>query len=124
MIPDRNFLRRCAHKNNLHLPQELEGWLLIHFENEPYEDFNTASALEDMIHMYCVKKCLTFAVLSILCERQAGCGHSGSRDTCMTRLKERFEDLKDLITDLRMDISYLQGMCDDYECALKEHDLL
>ena len=53
MIPDRIFLRRCAHKNNLNLPQELEDWLLVHFEDEPYEDFNTASALEDMIHMYC-----------------------------------------------------------------------
>ena len=53
MIPDRNFLRRCAHNNNLNLPQELEDWLLVHFEDEPYEDFNTASALEDMICMYC-----------------------------------------------------------------------
>ena len=52
MIPDRNFLRRCAHNNNLNLPQELEDWLLVHFEDEPYEDFNTASALEDMICMY------------------------------------------------------------------------
>ena len=47
MIPERNFLRRCAHKNNLSLSRELEDWLLVHFEDEPYEDFNTASALED-----------------------------------------------------------------------------
>ena len=67
MIPDRNFLRRCAHNNNLNLPQELEDWLLVHFEDEPYEDFNTASALEDMI--------------CILCEWQAGRGYPGSRDT-------------------------------------------
>ena len=33
MIPDRNFLRRCAHNNNLNLPQELEDWLLVHFED-------------------------------------------------------------------------------------------
>lgn len=42
----------------------------------------------------------------------------------VTRLKERHEDLKDLITDLRVDISYLQGLCDDYERVLKEHGLL
>ena len=53
MIPDRAFLRRCAHQNNLHLPQELEDWLLIHFEDEPYEDFNTASILENMVCIYC-----------------------------------------------------------------------
>src|SRR5699024_6754963 len=29
-----------------------------------------------------------------------------------------------LITDLRVDISYLQGLCDDYEHILKEHGLL
>ena len=39
-------------------------------------------------------------------------------------LRERCEDLKDLITDLRVDISYLQGLCDDYERILKEHGLL
>ena len=53
MIPDRAFLRRCAHQNNLNLPQKLEDWLLIHFEDEPYEDFNTASVLEDIVCMYC-----------------------------------------------------------------------
>ena len=46
MIPDRIFLRRCAQKNNLELPRELEDWLLVHFEDEPYENFNTASALK------------------------------------------------------------------------------
>lgn len=51
MIPDRNFLRRCTHKNNLSLSRELEDWLLVHFEDEPYEDFNTASALEG-IHLH------------------------------------------------------------------------
>lgn len=53
MIPDRIFLRRCAQKNNLELPRELEDWLLVHFEDEPYENFNTASILEDMVCMYC-----------------------------------------------------------------------
>lgn len=72
MIPDRNFLRRCAHKNNLSLSWELEDWLLVHFEDEPYEDFNTASVLEDMVCLY---------VLSILRERQAGRDHPGSCNT-------------------------------------------
>ena len=93
MIPDINFLRRCAHKNQLSLPRELEDWLLVHFEDKPYEDFNTASVLEDMVCMYCQ----SYA--------------SGRLDVIipnpMTRLKECCEDLKDLITDLCMDISYL-----------------
>ena len=42
----------------------------------------------------------------------------------VTRLRERYDDLKDLITDLRVDINYLQGLCDDYERILKEHGLL
>ena len=42
----------------------------------------------------------------------------------VTRLKERCEDLKDMISDLRVDVSYLQGLCDDYERILKEHGLL
>ena len=110
MIPDRDFLRCCARKNNLSFPRELEDWLLVHFEDEPYEDFNTASILEDMVCMYCQ----TYA--------------DGRLDVTIpdtvTRLKERCEDLKDLITDLRVDISYLQGLCDDYERVLKEHGLL
>lgn len=42
----------------------------------------------------------------------------------VTRLKERYEDLKDMILDLRVDVSYLQGLCDDYERILKKHGLL
>ena len=110
MIPDRNFLRRCAHKNQLSLPRELEDWLLVHFEDEPYEDFNTASVLEDMVCMYCQSYANGRLDVIIL--------------DPVTCLKERCEDLKDLITDLRVDISYLQGLCDDYERILKEHGLL
>ena len=110
MIPDRNFLCRCAHKNHLALPHKLEDWLLVHFEDEPYEDSNTAYVLEDMVCMYCHSY------------------ENGRLDVTIpdpvTRLRERCEDLKDLITDLRVDISYLQGLCDDYEHILNEHGLL
>lgn len=110
MIPDRTFLRRCAHQNNLHLPQELEDWLLIHFEDEPYEGFNTASVLEDVVCMYCQSY------------------DRGKLDVTipdpLTRFKERCEDLKDLIMDLRVDVAYLQDLCDHYEQILKEHGLL
>ena len=42
-----------------------------------------------------------------------------------TRLKGRCDDLKDLITDLRIDIAYLhQELCDKYERILKEQNLL
>lgn len=110
MIPDRIFLRRCAQKNNLELPRELEDWLLVHFEDEPYENFNTASILEDMVCMYC--QFFAYGRLDVTIPDP------------ITRLKERYDDLKDLITDLRVDISYLQGLCDDYERILKEHGLL
>lgn len=110
MIPDRTFLRHCAHKNHLLLPKELEDWLLVHFEDEPYEDFNTASVLEDMVCMYC---------------QSYACGRLDvTIPNPVTRLMERYEDLKNLITDLRVDISYLQSLCDDYERILKEHGLL
>ena len=39
-------------------------------------------------------------------------------------LRERCEDLKDLITDLRVDVSYLQSLRDSYERILKEHGLI
>ena len=91
MIPDRNFLRRCAQKNNLELPRELEDWLLVHFEDEPYENFNTASILEDMVCMYC--QSFAYGRLDVTIPDP------------ITRLKERYDDLKDLITDLRVDMA-------------------
>ena len=110
MIPDRNFLRRCAQKNNLELPRELEDWLLVHFEDEPYEDFNTASILEDIVCLYCQSYARGRLDVTI--------------PDPLTRLKERCDDLKDLITDLRVDVAYLQELCDKYERILKEHNLL
>lgn len=41
-----------------------------------------------------------------------------------TRLRKRYEDLKDLIFDLRVDIAYLTDQCDRYERLLKEHPLV
>lgn len=38
--------------------------------------------------------------------------------------KERCDGLKDLILDLRVDVAYLQELCDKYEHILKEHNLL
>ena len=110
MIPDRTFLRRCAQKHNLALPRELEYWLLVHFEDEPYEDFNTASILEDIVCLYCQSYARGRLDVTI--------------PDPLTRLKERCDDLKDLITDLRVDVAYLQELCDKYERTLKEHNLL
>ena len=42
----------------------------------------------------------------------------------VTRLRELYDDLKDLITDLLVNISYLPNLCDGYERILKEHGLL
>ena len=110
MIPDRTFLRSCAQKHNLALPRELEDWLLVHFEDVPYEDFNTSSILEDMVCMYC---------------QSYACGRLDvTIPDPFTRLKGRCDDLKKLITDLRVDIAYLQELCDKNERILEEHGLL
>ena len=110
MIPDRTFLRRYAQKHNLALPRELEDWLLVHFEDEPYEDFNTSSILEDIVCLYCQSYARGRLDVTI--------------PDPLTRLKERCDDLKDLITDLRVDVAYLQELCDKYERNQKEHNLL
>ena len=110
MIPDRTFLRRCAQKHNRALPRELEDWLLVHFEDEPYEDFNTASILEDIVCLYCQSYARGRLDVTI--------------PPPLTRLKERCDGLKDLILDLRVDVAYLQELCDKYEHILKEHNLL
>ena len=110
MIPDRTFLRRCAQKHNRARPRELEDWLLVHFEDEPYEDFNTASILEDIVCLYCQSYARGRLDVTI--------------PDPLTRLKERCDDLKDLITDLRVDVAYLQELYDKYERILKEHNLL
>ena len=103
MIPDKTFLRLYAQKHNLAFPRELENRLLVHFEDEPYEDFNTASILEDMVCLYCQSHArLDVAIPDPL-----------------TRLKERCDGLKDLITDLWVNIAYLQDLCDKYERILE-----
>ena len=81
MIPDRTFLRRCAQKHNLALARELEDWLLVYFEDEPYEDFNTASILEDIVCLYCQSYARGRLDVTI--------------PDPLTRLKERCDDLKD-----------------------------
>lgn len=110
MIPDRTFLRHCAQKHNLALPRELENWLLVHFEDETYEDFHTASILEDMVCLYCQSYARGRLDVTI--------------PDPLTRLKERCDNLKDLITDLLVDIVYLQELCNEDKRILKEHGLL
>ena len=110
MIPDRTFLRHCAQKHNLAFPRELENWLLVHFEDETYEDFHTASIREDMVCLYCQSYARGRLDVTI--------------PDPLTRLKERCDDLKDLITDLLVDIVYLQELCNEDERILKEHGLL
>ena len=109
MIPDRNSCA-AAHRKTHHTSPCNGGLLLVHFEDEPYENFNTASILEDMVCMYC--QSFAYGRLDVTIPDP------------VTRLRERYDDLKDLITDLRIDISYLQDLCDDYERILKEHGLL
>lgn len=49
MIPSHTFLRNCATQNNRLLPSELEDWLMVYFEDEPYEDFYDAYTLEGLV---------------------------------------------------------------------------
>ena len=44
--------------------------------------------------------------------------------TPVIRLRERYESLNYLFTDLHVDISYLQGLSDDYAPILKKHGLI
>lgn len=81
--------------------------LLVHFKDEPYEDFNTASNLEYMVCMYC--QSYKRGRLNVTTQNP------------MTHLSARY---KDLIANLRVDISYVQGLCDDYEHITKEYDRL
>ena len=68
------------------------------------------SILEDMVCMYCQSDARGRLDITI--------------PDPLTHLKEHCDGLKDLITDLRVDIAYLQGLCDKYERILEEHDLL
>ena len=82
MIPDRDFIRQCASKNNRYLPPELEDWILVHYEDEPYPDFFDALTLEGLICGYCDAYARgTLPALSIPDPQQ--------------RLQERCEELKD-----------------------------
>ena len=110
MIPSRTFLRNCATQNNRLLPSELEDWLMVHFEDEPYEDFYDAYTLEGLVCLFCDNYAKGLLDVTI--------------PDPITRLRERYEDLKDLITDLRVDIAYLTEQCNRYEDLLKEHHLL
>lgn len=110
MIPNKTFLRRCAQKHSFALSRKLEDWLLVHFQDEPYEDFNAASILETMICLYCQSYARGKLDVTI--------------PDPLIRLKERCDDLKDLITDLRVGIAYLQELCNKYERILEEHNLL
>ena len=110
MIPSRTFLRNCATQNNRLLPSELEDWLMVYFEDEPYEDFYDAYTLEGLVCLFCDN--YTKGLLDVTIPDP------------ITRLREHYEDLKDLITDLRVDIAYLTEQCNRYEDLLKEHHLL
>ena len=110
MIPDRTFLHNCASRNNRILPPELEEWLMAHFEDEPYEDFYDAYTLEGLICLFCDNYAKGILDVTI--------------SDPITRLQEHYENLKNLIFDLRVDIAYLTDQCDRYERLLKEHHLL
>jgi hypothetical protein len=110
MIPNRTFLQGCAIRNHRNLPPELEDWLLSHFEDEPYEDFFDASTLEGLVCLYCD----SYA--------------NGRLDVTIpdpfTRLRERYEDLKDLVADLKCERDYLDELCNHYHEILKQHQLI
>ena len=110
MIPDRTFLHNCASRNNRILPPELEGWLMAHFEDEPYEDFYASYTLEGLVCLYCDNYAQGKLDISI--------------PDPYTRLKERYEDLKDLISDLRNDIDYLDNLNNQYRKILEENNLI
>jgi len=110
MIPDSQFLQHCAAKNGRFLPPELEAWMLVHFEDEPYEDFFDASTLEGLVCLYC--------------DNYAAGEMDVTIEDPLTQLRHRCAAYKDLIFDLKVSLDYLEHTSDRYYRALKEHGLL
>lgn len=110
MIPDLEFICNCAEDHGRCVPEDLARWFLAHFEDEPYPDFCSAQDLENVILMYCD----SYA--------------QGKLDVRIPsrykRLKERYDDLKCLVMELRSDIEYLEKENAHYQELLKQHDLL
>lgn len=110
MIPDRAFIRHCAEKRHRSLPIELENWIFVRFEDEPFEDFFDADTMENLVCMFC--------------DHYAAGRLDVSIPDPLTRWKERCENYKDLIQDLLIDNQQLSKENDLYRDILKEHGLI
>ncbi len=110
MVPDRKFIRHCIFDLGIDAPEEVIRWFLAHYEDEPYEDFFDKDCLTELFRI------VTDAYWK------------GRLDTKVPskymRLKERVQDYKDLIADLRVDIDYLEHENARLLEILSEHGLL
>lgn len=95
MIPTNKFIDECAALYGYdYVFSDFRKWFLTEYEDEPYPDFYDKQCLEELFHMF-YKQYLNDA-LDITIKSP------------YKRLKERYEDLKDFIFDLMVDIDALE----------------
>ncbi len=104
-----DMIHDCVFKYELCIPTDLAKWLLVEYGDEPYEGFWDADVLQELIRLH------------------HDAYWNGMLDTelpdAYTILKHRYESLKDLITDLRDDISILEEENDTYLTLLQQHGI-
>lgn len=110
MIPTADFLRECADRCNRYLPDELLQWILVMFNDEPFEDFYDAYTMEGLVCGFCDSYSQGLLDVTIPSPEKL--------------LRDRYEDLKAMVADMLIDLQYLQEMNNRYEEILKEHHLL
>ena len=104
-----NMIHNCAFEYGLDIPLDLAIWLLSEYGDEPYEGFWNADVLQELIQIH------------------HDAYWKGMLDTELpdpyTLLKHRYESLKDLVSELRADISILEEENDAYLTLLQQHGI-
>ncbi len=110
MIPDKKFIEHCIFDLRIDAPDEVIQWFLAYYEDEPYEDFFDENCLISLFRL------------------ATDAYWNGSLDAKIPskymRLKERVAAYKDLLSDLRVDIDYLEKENFLLREFLSEHGLL
>jgi hypothetical protein len=110
MMPTADFVINCCDRNNRRLPPELLAWILVMYNDEPYEDCYDAYTLEGLICGFCDAYAQGHLDVTIPLPHQL--------------LQQRYAAAKNLISDLIADNQYLSDENDRYYRILKEHGLI
>lgn len=110
MIPDKKFIEHCIFDLRIDASDEVIQWFLAAYEDEPYEDFFDENCLIGLFRL------------------ATDAYWGGSLDTKVPskymRLKERVAAYKNLISDFRDDINYLEAENYRFREFLSERGLL